>query len=98
MVIDAFDEMLSDNRVGVMKVLESLRSTAQLSIFISMRPHLAMEPVFDTAVKIEASAEEGDLRKYLNSMIDRHPDSDYIMDEALRSEILSKLCSNARGM
>ena len=97
-VIDAFDEMLSDNRAGVMKVLESVRSTAQLSVFISMRPHLAMEAVFDAAVKIEASAEEGDLRKYLNSMIDRHPDSDYIMDEVLRSEILSKLCSNARGV
>lgn len=98
-IIDAFDELTTEHRLGLLGVLKALQGAAAARLFITMRPHLtSTEGMFEDAIKIEAFADEQDLRRYLSVMIASHEDSDYIMDDGLKVEILDRLCSNARGM
>lgn len=99
LVIDALDESDITQRPGLFEMLDGLRTRAKIRIFASTRPHLPnIERAFENAATIEVTADEADLRTFLTRMIDRHPDPESIMDDALRTEILEKLCGSAHGM
>jgi hypothetical protein len=99
LVIDALDECEANNRSGLFGVLENFRRRANTRVFASTRPHLSnIEQCFKNAAQIEVTASGVDLRNFLSRMIDEHPDSEYIMDDVLKREILDKLCANAHGM
>ena len=100
-VIDALDETESkEQRIGILEVLDAIRaSQARTRIFATTRPHVAgIENRFQDAAKIEIKAHPEDLQKFLSRRIDRHPDSEWIMDHALKDEILSRLSFHANGM
>jgi hypothetical protein len=99
LVIDALDECEANYRSGIFGVLENFRRRLNTRVFASTRPHLSnIEHLFKDAAQIEVTASGTDLQTFLSRMIDEHPDSEYIMDNLLRSEILDKLCANAHGM
>jgi hypothetical protein len=99
LVIDALDECEANHRSGIFGVLENFRRRVSTRVFASTRPHLSnIGQSFKNATQIEVTASGTDLQTFLSRMIDEHPDSEYIMDYALKSEILNKLCANAHGM
>ena len=99
LVIDAFDECEVAQRQGLFDVLAKLRQKAKLKVFASTRPHVPnIQQAFEKAITVEVTANATDLRTFLASMIDQHPDPDSTLDVTLRAEILDKLCENAHGM
>jgi len=99
-VIDAFDETdARDHRAGLLEVLTNLRLRAKCRIFASTRPHIQnVEKAFDGSMISNVSADSTDLETFLSSLIDSHPDAEYLMDGQLKAEIITKLCENSRGM
>ena len=98
-VIDALDECDANHRLGLFNTLDNLRGRFNTRVFASSRPHLrSIEQSFKDAARIEITASDSDLQTFLSRLIDEHPDAEYIMDEALKIELLDKLCANARGM
>jgi hypothetical protein len=99
LVIDALDECDTNHRSALFGILDNFRRRVNTRVFASTRPHLSnIEPSFKDAAQIEVTASGTDLQTFLSRMIDEHPDSEYIMDDALKREILEKLCANAHGM
>ena len=99
LVIDALDECDANHRSGLFGILDSFRHRVNTRIFASTRPHLPnIDQFFKDTAQIEVTASDSDMQTFLSRLIDEHPDSEYIMDEALKRELLDKLCANAHGM
>jgi hypothetical protein len=99
LVIDALDECEVNHRSGLFGVLDNFRRRVGTRVFASTRPHLSnIEQYFRDATRMNVMASGTDLETFLCRMIDKHPDSEYIMDDVLKREILDKLCANAHGM
>ena len=99
LVIDALDESGTSQRSGLFEVLTNLRQKTKVRIFASARPHVPnIQQAFEKATTVEVAANDADLRTFLAGMIDQHPDPESIVDVALRTEILDRLCENAHGM
>lgn len=99
LVIDALDECDANHRSGLFGVLDNFRRRVNTRIFATTRPHLSnIEQYFRDATRVNVTASGTDLQTFLCRMIDEHPESEYIMDDVLKIEILDKLCANANGM
>lgn len=99
LVIDALDECEANHRLGLFAVLDNFRRRINTRVFASTRPHLSnIEQHFRDATHLNVTADGTDLQTFLSRMIDEHPDSEYIMDDVLKKEVLDKLSANAQGM
>lgn len=101
-IVDALDEAdIQSQRVGFFEVLDAIRNTSGggVSILVTSRPHvLSISNRFYNPVMIDILADPRDLRQFLGHTIQENPDSECIMDEGLREQILITLCNNANGM
>jgi hypothetical protein len=98
-VVDALDESNGPrHRKEISDILEDL-GLAKFKILITSRPHPQdIERSFRTAIQIQVSASEADIRHFCCSKIDGNEDIHYLVDDTLREDILSTMSKNSQGM
>ena len=98
-VIDALDECKDQAcRKSIIEILRSLTSE-KTQLFITSRPHpQEIKQAFGDALRVEITANEEDLKAYCHRMIDANENTRDLVNEQLRSQIVSTLASKARGM
>ncbi|OCT49282.1 ankyrin [Cladophialophora carrionii] len=101
-IIDALDEADSQSqRSGFFEVIGAIRSSSgsTVKLLATTRPHaFNLLDKFHDPVTIEIVADAGDLRRYLAQTIDEHPDSEDLMDNELRRQVLDTLTKTANGL
>jgi hypothetical protein len=102
-VIDALDEAEARSHLpGLLELLNVLRSdiTARRpKIFATSRKHAtAIQKSFDEAIILNVAAQDEDLRTILAKTIADQPDSEHVLDDTLKEDILVTLCASADGM
>jgi hypothetical protein len=102
-VIDALDEAeVRSHLPGLLELLNILRSNItarQPKIFATSRKYASdILNSFEKATIVTVAAQDDDLRTILAKTIADQPDSEYVLDEALKEDILVTLCATAHGM
>lgn len=101
-IVDALDEADSQSqRSGFFEVIGAIRpsSGSTLKLLATTRPHVfSLLDKFREPVAIDIVADMGDLRQYLALTIKQHPDSDELMDNRLKEQVLDTLTKNANGL
>jgi hypothetical protein len=101
-VIDALDEAeVRSHLPGLLELLNIVRSniTARPKLFATSRKYeSSIRKSFDEATIVHVAAQDEDLRTILAKTIADQPDSEYILDDTLKEDILITLCATAHGM
>ena len=102
-VIDALDEAEGRAHLpGLLELLNVLRSNITArppKIFATSRKYEStIQKSFDEATVVTVAAQDDDLRTILAKTIADHPDSEYVLDDTLKDDILVTLCASAHGM
>ncbi|EGO59866.1 hypothetical protein NEUTE1DRAFT_109326 [Neurospora tetrasperma FGSC 2508] len=102
-VVDAFDELLDDedHRNAFVDGLRNLgQSSSNLKLFITSRPFLTdINQFFDDAAKVEISANQDDLGRYVDGRFSKMPVSSPLRaNEVLQQEVKDTISQAARGM
>ncbi|KAK3491722.1 purine and uridine phosphorylase [Neurospora crassa] len=104
-VVDALDELLDDedHRNAFVDGLQNLgQSSSNLKLFITSRPFFRdtdINQFFDDAAKVEISANQDDLGRYLDGRFSKMPLSSPLRaNEVLQQEVKDTISQAARGM
>jgi hypothetical protein len=102
-VIDALDECPEDYQGRLIAEFESISSTVYL--MVTSRPLDLIKQQFRGACHLDINAEDGDVRKYIDSRIRRGQTKNEILlaqlvqdNRGLRDSIVEKIVTNTRGM
>ncbi|KAK3485909.1 purine and uridine phosphorylase [Neurospora hispaniola] len=102
-VVDALDELIDDedHRNAFVDGLRNLvQSSSNLKLFITSRPLLTdINQFFDDAAKVEISANQDDLGRYVDGRFSKMPVSSPLRaNEVLQQEVKDTISQAARGM
>ncbi|KIW65653.1 hypothetical protein PV04_07893 [Phialophora macrospora] len=101
-IVDALDEADSQSqRSGFFEVISAIRSSSgsTVKLLATTRPHaFNLLGKFHDPVTVEVLADAGDLHRFLAQAIDEHPDSEDLMDDELRTQVLDTLTNTANGL
>jgi hypothetical protein len=82
-----------------LNILRSNITARQPKIFATSRKYASdILNSFEEATIVTVAAQDDDLRTILAKTIADQPDSEYVVDEALKEDILVTLCATAHGM
>lgn len=101
LILDAVDETEAvKQRTALFDVIDSLRADqSAIKILATHRPHVSyVSKQFPQSASLHITAHPDDLRQYLSYIVDTHPDSEDIMDDILKHEVVDKLVDTAGGM
>ena len=97
-IIDAIDECGLSQRRVFLEALSELAKTVNVHLMITGRPYVEeVNRYFPECKKLEISADDGDLRRYIHHGLSSHDVGDMIDDE-LGQEIADRLVTASRGM
>ncbi|CAG8126236.1 unnamed protein product [Penicillium salamii] len=100
-VIDALDEcQAGDSLRGFLSIVFSLRakSGSNISLLATSRHNGAIEALFGSSLRLEISAEEEDIRSYLDQRVTTFTYQTVKGNESLRADAIEKILEVAKGM
>ena len=97
-VVDAMDECASPQRRVFLQALSGLTKSANAHLMITGRPHVDdFDRLFPNFAKLEISADEEDLRRYIHHELDLHSIRD-VIEEDFADEVAEQLITVSCGM
>ena len=98
-VIDALDECdAARYRPSLLKTLELVRKNST-KLFVTSRPFADdIRKSFSQGLQIPISAQQSDIRRYLQAKISANAAAEDIMDRQLQAEIFKVISEGANGM
>jgi len=99
-VIDALDECSEENRIREHFLAEIQGLSPMVQLLVTSRHIPDIKHKFEGAARLEISASDRDIKRYLESRIERQlPLASYVStNPALRSDILTTITLKAHGM
>jgi ureidoglycolate hydrolase len=99
-VIDALDECSEESRIREHFLAEIQGLSPMVQLLVTSRHIPDIEHKFEGAARLEICASDGDIKRYLESRIERQlPLASYVStNPALRSDILTTITLKAHGM